>query len=867
MAWHHWSLASGMALAGCFLTPLPAIAQSITLDGTLGNNGPIPTFTTPTFSTVYDIRQNLGQTVGSNLFHSFGKFNLTATEAAFFRSTPEIRNIFSRVTGGSPSDINGLIATQSTAVNLFLINPSGILFGPNARLDIGSSTRGSFVATTLDAITFPNGTQFKAKTPNSGNSLLTIVGDPSGFLASQRRLEPISSTSEVLRVYPGQSLVLLGGEIALDRSLLTNVGGHFQIAALAGAGTVGLTTEGNQLTLNLLNNLSRANISLTNLTGLRVTGSGGGAIQLWGDRITLNGSIISSEASGSASRKDVVIDANQFMLVNASLVRMDTLGSANASNLVIRASEIELSGVSESGIPNRIQSWASGSTGNGGNLSIATKQLVIRDGGEISGVTFSRGRGGTLTVTAEDFIEVIGRSPNQTFPSFLGTQTQSLGNAGDVNLTTKRLALRDGAIVATDAARSSGNAGNINIAASESVQITGISTNQNFATGGQLGSITRTSGRGGNVTIQTQDLILRGQVALGADTVGFGQGGNVDISASRVSILNGAQITASTIGLGTSGSITIRATDVEVVGTDRGNQSLITTQAGGSRGSTPNGSLGNSPAGDISIWTERLSVRGGGRIRTSTFGGGQAGDLTIYASESIVLTGQGLAVEGLVSSGLSSDAQPNSTGSSGDLTINTSRLVLRSGAQIGVGTFGKGVGGTLTVNASELIDLSGFGVKGTPSGLFASTEGSGAAGDIKLTTKQLNVSNFARVNVSSDRTGAAGNLEVNAGSIFLDNRGRLTASTLSGNGGNILLNVQDLLLLRNQSFISTSAGTAQAGGGWGKYYHQCTERIHCWGEGGEQRHYGECVYGAGWAGGNYGAGDLWVAISSPVNPI
>jgi hypothetical protein len=54
----------------------PALAQSITLDGSLGSSGPIPTRTTPNFDTIYDIRENLGQTRGSNLFHSFGRFNL-----------------------------------------------------------------------------------------------------------------------------------------------------------------------------------------------------------------------------------------------------------------------------------------------------------------------------------------------------------------------------------------------------------------------------------------------------------------------------------------------------------------------------------------------------------------------------------------------------------------------------------------------------------------------------------------------------------------------------------------------------------------------------------------------------------------------
>jgi filamentous hemagglutinin family protein len=134
------------------------LAQNITLDGTLGSAG---TLTGPD----YVIPQAVGQTVGSNLFHSFGRFGLDTGEAAIFQSTANIRNILSRVTGGSPSFIDGLIFTESPRVNLFLINPSGIVFGSQCPPDVGGATRGSFVATTVDALVWPNGGQFSATNP------------------------------------------------------------------------------------------------------------------------------------------------------------------------------------------------------------------------------------------------------------------------------------------------------------------------------------------------------------------------------------------------------------------------------------------------------------------------------------------------------------------------------------------------------------------------------------------------------------------------------------------------------------------------------------------------------------------------------
>lgn len=60
-------------------------------------------------------------------------------------------------------------------------------------------------------------------------------------------------------------------------------------------------------------------------------------------------------------------------------------------------------------------------------------------------------------------------------------------------------------------------------------------------------------------------------------------------------------------------------------------------------------------------------------------------------------------------------------------------------------------------------------------------------------------------------TGKAGGVTVNSPRITLDNQGQLNAESASGNGGNINL-TSNLLLLRRGSQISTNAGTIQQGG-------------------------------------------------------
>lgn len=143
-------------------------------------------------------------------------------------------------------------------------------------------------------------------------------------------------------------------------------------------------------------------------------------------------------------------------------------------------------------------------------------------------------------------------------------------------------------------------------------------------------------------------------------------------------------------------------------------------------------------------------------------------------------------------------------------------MIVRDGAQVEAGTFAEGQGGTLIVNASQFVNVMGTSANGTTlSGLFVETSGAGAAGNLRIDTGQLNVQDQATISMKSEGTGRAGNLEVTAGSISLENQGFIVATTLSGDGGNITLQVKDLLLMRHESQISTTAGTAQAGGDGG----------------------------------------------------
>jgi filamentous hemagglutinin family protein len=582
---------------------------------------------------------------GKNLFHSFEQFNVDAGRGAYFSNPNGVENILSRVTGSNASKILGTLGVRGTA-NLFLINPNGIIFGPNARLNVN----GSFVATTANAIQFGNQNFFSASAPDVP-PVLTV--NPSALLFNQIATGSITNQSTAgLRVLDGRSLLLVGGDVKLDRGILQALGGRVELGGLTEAGTVQLDVDGNDLHLRFPDGVARATVSLTNRAVVDASGQGKGG-------------------------GDVQVQSRLVTLTDGSKIVANSQGSEPGGTLTVTAFEsVKVIGTSADGSPSSLSTQAQGS-GTGGTLTIETGKLIVRDGAQVGTGTFSEGQGGTLTVTASEAVEVIGTSADDS-PSGLFTQTQE------------------------------------------------------------------GSGSAGALKIETGNLIVQA----------------------------GAQISTSTLAKGQGGTLTVSASSVELSGTsaDGMNSSGLFAVTKGGSGS----------AGALSIETERLIVQNGAQVSASTFGGAQerGGTLTVNASDSVHLIGT--SANGDVRSGLFVGTA--GIGSAGDLTIKTGRLIVQDGARVSAST-----------------------VQGS----------TGKGGSIIINTGELSVLNGADVTVSSLGSGEAGNLEVAAHSISLDNKGKFIATTNSGNGGNITLKELDLLLLQRQSQISTTAGPAKAGGDGG----------------------------------------------------
>lgn len=211
-----------------------ALAQSkIVPDSTLGSESSV---VIPNFNNLPVEVITRGATRKGNLLHSFQEFNVATGRGVYFYSPDaSIQNILARVTGGSRSAILGTIGTFGKSnPNLFLINPNGIIFGPSSSLNVG----GSFVATTANAVGLGNQGFFSASAPDVP-PVLTV--NPSAFLFNQIAAASITNQSVAgLSVSPGQSLVLLGGDVSLNGGRLQAPEGRVELGGVSGAGAVGL---------------------------------------------------------------------------------------------------------------------------------------------------------------------------------------------------------------------------------------------------------------------------------------------------------------------------------------------------------------------------------------------------------------------------------------------------------------------------------------------------------------------------------------------------------------------------------------------------------------------------------------------------
>lgn len=639
-----------------------------------------------------------GQTAGSNLFHSFSQFSIPTGGAATFDPQPFTSRIFSRITGNIPSQINGELRVNGGA-DLFLVNPAGIQFGPNARLNM----TGSFIGTTAQTIDFGGGEKFgpgstllSIKVPvgleiygNQGSIKVDGIAPPLALAGDPRFTPTIGAGTPAGLSTPGKTLGLVGNGITIDQAALTgaNIGIHSSSGYVSlMPAPDGYSFAGDRTADLLLTNLSRIDASQqpTNRIGLSARNleinqgsqvlvqsvtQPPGSIDIATQTLNikdLNGiyaSRIVTEHFGLTG-STINIEARDISLIDGGQISTRGYGSGPSGAITINSSgTIRLAnpGITDP-LNNQhaiiISDGSSLSGAAAGPIDVTGKSLILESGGAIIGEK--------IAVYSEDiFIE--GLLPNGQ-PSSIFSNIEALGNLGSLDIQATNLTLSNRGTVGSNTS-SLENAGDVNIRTQTlnvfGIPVIGSEGNNGTGIGSIAGStlfnsfsgrIPREYGQSGNILITT-DLLNSNWGFFSSSNSGSGSAGKVFVEANRANFHNSAVYSSAFQGNG--GGIFAKIKDL------RGDSNFITVNSDGS-------GLG----GNIEITSDTLFGRDNTFLATSF--GNRGGRIQVNAAG--IFLGRDTKIS--VSSGLGSEFSGQSVLNSGDADILRNELRVNSLSQL-----------------------------------------------------------------------------------------------------------------------------------------------------------------------------------------
>jgi filamentous hemagglutinin family protein len=814
--------------------------------------------TAPSGKVQYDITGGTRPGGGANLFHSFGEFNVPTNNIANFVNDSGLptSNILSRVTGtgGNNPTLSSIYGTIQTTgfgnANLFLMNPAGFLFGPNATVNVG----GMIAFTTADYLKLSDNVRFNAIPDIAGDALLSAAPVAAfGFIG----LNPAAINFEggQLTVAEGTGLTLVGGNFNLapdsfsTPSSIMAPGRPIQIASVAGPGEVAAETgiPPSVMALGIIT-LGEGSVLSTVADPSFNDGNGGGVSIRSGQLIATGAQVLTSPAVLSAgSGGSVNISTSGPVSFTDSLVdtHSDANGGGGAVN--VEASTITLQNT-------QINTGAFGDfltasiiEGAGGTVDLRAIENVTLVGSSIgTNTSLSNGDGGTVVVTAptiafEDSAILTGAG-TELFPS-------STADSGSVTLEADTSVSLTRTFITTDSIETQGSSGPVTITApvitiagmAGFLALPNISTSTRSFSGdpnsGHGGDITvtgttvtftdsaylqsiadstpETSSRGGNILIVGDERVLVDNGTLFLTTTNSsGSAGNIELLAPEVIISRESRLSSDTFATGSAGRIRVLGTEFVALEL----ASVVSTTA------VP--LLFDAPAGVIDVKTPDLLITGGSSLQSSTLGSGPGGTITVQGNngpaQSVLISDPG---SGIFTDTLSMDLGGivAGNGGGGDIAINAKVVTIQNGAILSANTTGLGNAGNILVQADSLNVLSGATLTSSSSVRPPFFEGeavptpTGHAGTITIEGLASSAQSVLVDGTSSgiftntEGTGEGGNIFVNANSVALRNNGSVSSSsTGTGVAGDININAGNLFTMTNSS-VTTEA--TQSGGG------------------------------------------------------
>ena len=765
----------------------PAATSQVIFDGTLGPAGPLQAV-----GNTFQIPADRGKVVGTNLFESFSQFSLSAGQSALFAAPASgrpVARVLVRVTGGGPSDIDGTLACGIPGADFFFVNPDGVLFGPDAALDV----KGSAVVTTADYLKLGRGGTFGASgasgaggpSGTSGSTLAAAAPSAFGFLAAPRggiTVQGSAARASTLAVPQGRVLSLIGGSVRIDQGRLEAAAGRVNLVSADSAGQVRGAATDPSGGMAVASFSRMGEVSVTGQSAVSLDGPAGGGIFVRAGDFTLDHSaVVSNTTGGSDGLTGDAAVTRVFSLTGNAVLSSSTAGTGAAGDLTVRAGAISV-------VQSYIHVDTSGA-GRGGNLTLTARSLTIDETGN-----------------------------PQHDPSLSNVTVDS-----------------------NSAAPGAGDAGDLMIRAG-AVRLVG---------GAKISAATDGPGRGGNLTIRARTLDadatadttrdLSGN-SISADTNSpdpdAGQAGDLTIRAGTVRLTRGGSISADTAGAGRGGKLTLTAHDLTLQGSGdhplTGATTIISAQS--SEGAT-------GPAGAMVVRAGTVKVLDGGVIDAAAVGAGRGGDLTLSASSLLLRRGGEIGVDTFgpapggtlrVSAGTvlidgagSADftaisAATHSTdpggGRGGDLSLRAGELKLLNGGIVVAASnlMSSGPAGDVNVVAGRLrLDgrnplIQGIDPAGIVSQITARSLGAGTAGSVRVLVRHdMFLSHGASIGAESFFS-SAGDVRVDGGGPIRLDGGHVSA-TAAATGGNVRVSTPLLTTLSNGSDVLTESGAADGG--------------------------------------------------------
>ncbi|MBR8826363.1 MAG: filamentous hemagglutinin N-terminal domain-containing protein, partial [Gomphosphaeria aponina SAG 52.96 = DSM 107014] len=614
------------------------------------------------------------------------------------------------------------------------------------------------------------------------------VGDGGGVRIKATNLEILNggiiSASTLGEGNAGEIIINGTGKIFLESSRIENS------VARSGAGAAGnITINGENLALNN-NSVIRS--------GTGGKGDGGDVKINTAETVAINNSNITTTVSSTAigNAGDIEITTANAEIFNGGQVNASTRGIGDAGDITINAAQRFV--IRDNSFIN--STIAREGKGNGGIIEINTASLELLNRGEIFNRSIGLGDGGGIIINATNNGNgkvVIDGADENGVPSIISTAagtskatSNAAGNAGPIRITTDSFEVLNGGIIST-LTNKEGNAGNIQIEASQGVVFEG-------------------------ERVQSEGRIFSSAATSSVENEGRGNAGNIEINAPRVTLFKGGILSAKTQGEGDGGNIIINAPNEVVIDgtTSDGIPSQIAAEVARE-------AIGN--AGNIEITTSTLKVVNGSQINANTLGRGNAGKISINATENVVFAGgreltnsEGETI--FQGSAATSSVGVTGKGDAGDIEINAFRLELLRGGILATRTFGAGNGGKIILNATENVVIDG-----ARNGAGALTQvvsearinSQGKSGNIELNAANLEVVNGARINANAAGIGDGGNIKITATeNLAFDNANitsALTTKEAVGDAGAVTIDGANIRIINNSQILTSTEGQGAAG--------------------------------------------------------